>query len=465
MQPFQRGLVLVSVLCALAGCRSLPEPPAAPVGSVDDVAFRVDNGHGRLSRRAARALVARLGAQAPDGDALARHLAIEQAISPAPLFASNDVRVLRDGAQTFPAMFAALKSATHQIHLEYYIFDDIEWGDDRLRDVLLAKRGAGVEVSVIYDSVGSSATPPEFLARLRSAGVRLLEYHPVNPLRGFRTLSLNDRDHRKLLVVDGNRAIIGGVNMSHSYESAPFASGGSAPPAASAVPRHWRDTDIELHGPAVAALERLFIAHWTAESKEPPGDALLFPKIGAQGDQFVRVVGSAPAHREPHYYLTLLAAIDSARESIWATTGYFVPTHQERASLVAAARRGVDVRLLVPSYSDSPASLAVQRATYGDLLMAGVKVSEEQHVILHSKAIVVDHVWSAIGSSNLDHRSALFNDELDAVIIGRATAASLETLIGHDLESAAAVDLAHWQRRGAAERLREGWWRLWQALL
>ena len=460
-----RRIALAAVaVCVCAGCRALPEPPTEPVAAKDGE-FRIESGHGELGRRAARALVARIAADPAGGDALARHLSIEQGVSPAPLFSSNSVRLLRDGEQTFPAMFAALKAATHQIHLEYYIFEDIEWDGDRLSDVLLAKRAAGVEVNVIYDSVGSSSTPREFLDRLRQAGVRMLEYHPLNPAHGLRTVSLNDRDHRKLLVVDGARAIVGGVNMSHTYERAPATGAGSEAAVKENAPTHWRDTDAEILGPAVAELERLFVAHWTRESKEPVATALEFPRLDAQGDQVVRIIGSAPAHRQVHYYLTVLTAIDSAREAIWLTTGYFVPTHRERASLTAAAHRGVDVRLLVPSVSDSPAALTVQRASYGDLLQAGVHIYEAQNVILHSKSVVVDRVWSAIGSSNFDHRSALFNDELDAVIVGHSTAERLESLLREDFAEARAVDRDAWRHRGVTERLKEAWWRLWQTLL
>jgi len=190
------------------------------------------------------------------------------------------------------------------------------------------------------------------------------------------------------------------------------------------------------------------------------------PTAQAEGTEVIHVVGSSPESGfVPRYYATVLSAINAAERSVWLTAAYFVPTHQEKVALARAARRGVDVRLLLPSRNDSPASLAVQRSSYGRLLEAGVKIFERDGVILHSKSMVVDGVWTVIGSSNFDHRSVLFNDEVDAVVLGNATALEMENLFRSDLAQAHTVELTAWRHRPIIERLRELLWRTCATLL
>jgi cardiolipin synthase len=161
----------------------------------------------------------------------------------------------------------------------------------------------------------------------------------------------------------------------------------------------------------------------------------------------------------------VISAIRNAESSIWITGAYFVPTHQEKEGLIAAARRGVDVRLLLPSRSDSGPALAVQHSHYEELLRAGVKIYERDDGILHSKTMVIDQVWSIVGSSNFDHRSVLFNDEVDAVVLGKETGERLAGDFKADLQHAQAVDPEQWRHRSALEHLRENFWRLWEQLL
>jgi cardiolipin synthase len=187
--------------------------------------------------------------------------------------------------------------------------------------------------------------------------------------------------------------------------------------------------------------------------------------LAARGDEVVRIIGSEGGRLKPRYYATLLSAIRSAGTRIWVTAAYFVPTHQEKEALARAARGGVDVRLLLPSHSDSSAALAAQQSHYTELLGAGVRIYERDKGILHSKSVVVDGVWSIVGSSNFDHRSLLFNDEVDAVVISVATGAQLDQYFQRDLERASAIDLATWKRRPLTRKLREHFWRLWEQLL
>src|SRR6185437_5928242 len=191
-----------------------------------------------------RAVLSRLAAQSPKAGALERHLAIEQAVAESPLVAGNQVKILRDGDQTFPAMFAAIHAAHRYVLLEYYIFEDVTCNGEQLGDVLVAKVQSGVQVDVIYDGVGSIHTSSAFLERLRGAGVKLVEFNPPNPLKSGGHFSINDRDHRKMLIADGSVVIVGGVNLSTTYESAPGSSQTSAPGARKSDV--WHDTDLQI---------------------------------------------------------------------------------------------------------------------------------------------------------------------------------------------------------------------------
>lgn len=460
------GAALLGLFALCASCRSVPTVPASTVERQPSQ-FRLDvrNTSGSLSPKQARLVLEHLKASAPDGDDLAHHLAVEQAVASSPLYTSNKVRILHDGQETFPAMFAAIHAAHHHIHLEYFIFEDIECSGEHLGDLLISKRQSGVEVAIIYDPVGSHATPPPFFDRLKSAGVKIFEFHPLNPLKAKGPYSVNDRDHRKMLVVDGTHAIVGGINMSHSYQSSLPVGGSEKEKSTDPDAQYWHDTDIEITGPVVAELESLYLARWAQQNPDDLGDGQYFPHVEAQGSDVVRIIGSVPEHSEPRYYVTLLAAIESADTTIRITTAYFVPTRQERQQLAAAARRGVDVRLMLPSVSDSVASLAVQHSNYGELLKAGVKIYEQDGAILHSKTVVVDHVWSAVGSSNFDHRSVLFNDEVDAVILGTTTGQSMEKQFDSDMQHAHPISLESWRHRSLGERCKEHFWSLTQRFL
>jgi cardiolipin synthase A/B len=457
---------------ALSGCVHVPTVPEPP--STDPAAqVTVQGARGRLSQRETDALLKRIEAQSPDADAVQRHLAIEQAVSGRPLYTGNLVTPLRDGPDAFAATFAAIHQAQHYLYLEYYIFEDVAWNGEQLSDLLIERHQQGVHIDIIYDSLGSLSTPREFFDRLSAAGIHVQPFNQFSAMSPYS--SLNSRDHRKILVADTRVAIIGGVNLSTDYQSPGSspntsgpsgASGRTRKPKAKATPTEpWHDTDLQIEGPAVRELKRLFEAHWTsqggsnAELPKDPGE------LESKGDEVVRIVGSEHGRLVPRYYATLIASIRSASTQVWVTAAYFVPTHQERQALARAARRGVDVRLLLPSHSDSAATLAVQQSYYAGLLRAGVKIYERQDGILHSKTIVADSVWSIVGSSNFDHRSVLFNDEVDAVVIGRKTGAQLEHYFADGQQHAVQVDLNTWEQRSFSRKVRERFWRLWEQWL
>jgi cardiolipin synthase len=443
--PFMRTLIAL-VFCALAaGCAVVPRVDDTPA---QQSATQIVGARGPLTEQQSKALLNKIAPEPGDAGILKRHLAIEQAVAETPLVEGNSTRLLVDGEETFPAMFAAIKSARQTLNLEYYIFEDIESGGEHLGDVLIAKRQQGVAINILYDDYGSD-TPPAFAQRLKDAGINVVRFNPVNPLN---PISLNNRDHRKMLVVDGARAIVGGINLSTTYEHS--GSGGSGS-SKSQIDQHWRDTDLEIDGPAVAQLQTLFLEHW-AQQKGPALDqALYLPAIPAKGTELVRIIGSTPDKAVPRYYVTLLSAIRNAEKNVWLSAAYFVPTDQEEEDLIAAAKRGVDVRLLLPSDSDSKMAMAVGRSHYGYLLEAGVHIFEAQDQVLHSKTASIDGVWTAIGSSNFDPRSVVFNDEVDAVVMGSATAKDFQAMFEADINKARPIEMSRWRRRPITERVLE----------
>ncbi|HEX5462396.1 MAG TPA: phospholipase D-like domain-containing protein [Steroidobacteraceae bacterium] len=460
-------LLAAGAVIALCSCAQLPTVDEHELlqEASRPQAIQVHGVRGPLSRRQARRVLARVSAQAPNADAFDRQLAIEQLVADSPLYTGNRVRVLQDGAQTFPAMFAAMEGARRFLYLEYYTLQDVQSDGRKLSDVLAARARAGVQVRVIYDAVGSLGTPETFFAGLRAAGVQLVQYNPINPLKG--PLSLNERDHRKILIADDKVAIVGGVNLSTTYESAPplaHALGGNKQPPAGGAHPVWHDVDLEIWGPVVPQLARLFSQHWR-EQKGPPLPPEAAFKGKAQGKEIVRVIGSSPARLATRYYVSVLTAMRTAQNSIWMTAAYFVPTRQELRALRAAARRGVDVRILLPSHSDVGAVLAVQRSYYPRLLAAGIKVYERSDGIVHSKSMVVDDVWSLVGSSNFDQRSILFNDEVDVVVLGKRTADQLRGTMLTDIGHGKLIDWQTVRRQGTLQRLKGWFWRLWQRLL
>lgn len=352
-------------------------------------------------------------------------------------------------------MFAAIRAATDHINLETFIFDD-EVGQ-QFFDLLLERQGAGVQVNVIYDSVGGLATPQGFFDRLREGGIRVLEFNPVNPLVGNKKeWLLNNSDHRKLLVVDGRTAFVGGVNISKAYSSLPSSSRGR--PKGDEAPNKisgWRDTHIQISGPVVAEFQKLFMDTWARQK----GDALVarhyFPELVAQGEEMVRAIGSTSGDPRSLIYLTLMSAISRAQYEVHFTIAYFAPDPQLLKALTDAAQRGVNVTLILPSYSDSWAVFHIGRSFYTELLRNGVKIYERQDAVMHAKTACIDGVWSTIGSTNLDSRSFLHNDEINAVILGRGFAAQMEAMFAADLMKSKAVTLDHWQHRSLRQRAKE----------
>ena len=402
-----------------------------------------------------------LGRHAPT-DLLAQQLALDTALHKDHARAGNAVTLLRDGKQTFPAMFAAMAQARDSIDLEYYIFQDVHTGGDSLGDLLTRKLAQGVAVNIIMDGFGSRNTDAAFIDRLKQAGAKVLVYHPLTPDAMLHLENPNDRDHRKIMVVDGKVAFVGGINLDRVYEN-------RADPEAAvngdAKHAFWTDTDARIEGPAVADLQHVFFDTWQRQGGPPVAPRTYYPPLAAVGAESVRIIASAPHQDRPLYYATLLMALHAARRNVDLGTGFFVPTHQQREEMAKAARRGVDVKLVLPSVSSVPAALAAGRAAYGDLLEAGVHIWEIQFTVLHSKFATIDGVWTTVGSSNLDRRSVVYNNEVDAVIFGRQTAAAAQAIFEHDIGKSQPITLAEWRKRPLGEKLYELYARTWEFLM
>jgi cardiolipin synthase len=447
-------------LLAAAGCATLPDTDALIERHAGQIA-RFENARGPLSAQKSAAILAELKRKSGDIDILEKQIALEQAIVGSPLILGNKVTLLQDGAATYSAMFAAIRKAQDHINLESYIIEDDEIGR-QFANLLLEQQGRGVQVNVIYDSVGAFNTPKPFFERLKQGRIDVLEFNPINPLAAKTPWLINNRDHRKLLVVDGRTAFIGGINISSVYSSGSVVRGTAKVPESTVA---WRDTDLQIEGPVVGELQKLFMETWEKQRGKPLTPKKYFPELKPQGKDIVRAVGSTSDDPYSLIYLTLISAIGNAEKQAYLTNAYFVPDPQLLKSLIDAAGRGVDVKLILPSNSDSATVFHAGRSHYSTLLKGGVKIYERHGALLHSKTALIDGVWSTVGSTNLDWRSFLDNDEINAVILGRDFAQQMQAMFNTDLEASDAIDLESWERRPLSFRFKEWMALLWERLL
>ncbi len=454
-------------LIFLHGCATLPNA-AQEIATTPAQPVQFESARGPVSVARSEAILDRLEGKGSDNDVLQKHLAYEEAVNAdSPLTLGNKLTLLQNGPETYKAMFAALREARDHINLETYIFDDGEAGQ-QFSELLLERQAAGVQVNVIYDSVGGISTPGSFFERLRKGGINVLEFNPLNPLKGNkRGWKLNNRDHRKQIIIDGRIAFTGGINISDTYSSAP--SGRRAKKKRDQAahkndqkndPKNdarvgWRDTHLQIEGPVVAEFQKLFMGSWARQKGEPLAQKNYFPEVKAQGDEIVRAIGSTPDQAQNLIYLTLMSAIQHAEVQVHLTIAYFAPDPQLTKALTDAARRGVDVKLVLPSFSDSSLIFHLGRSYYTKLLRGGVKIYERRGAVMHAKTVCIDGVWSTVGSTNLDWRSFLHNDEINAVILGRGFAAQMEKMFTDDIAESEAITLDRWKHRSWLWRIRE----------
>jgi cardiolipin synthase len=356
-------------------------------------------------------------------------------------------------------MNAAIAAARDHIHLETYILEDGEVGD-RLAALLEKKVAAGVKVSVLYDGVGSLRTPKEYFQRMEKAGIRTCAFNPARKVS-----TLNNRDHRKILVVDGRVAFTGGVNVSEAYASSSVATRRRQEKEETKAKEGWRDTQVRVEGPVVAQFQRAFLDGWLLQDCGPSPEARFFPALEPRGDKRARLVKADPRARESEMYGELLKAIGRAEHRVWLAFGYFVPDPGSKQALMDAARRGVDVRLILPGFSDFWAPVYAGRSHYDDLLQAGVRIYEWREALMHAKTAVIDSRWSSVGSTNLDWRSFVHNYEADLIVLDAGFAGEMEKRFQLDLKAATAIDPGQWRDRGFGSKVKEWMARQWQYML
>jgi cardiolipin synthase len=441
---------------SLTGCAALPNVNYLRSGQLAALqAPTIVTPRGELPAAKTKVLLDGMAAKVGPTDILTKHIAAEEAINGTPLVAGNKVLLLDDGPETMRAMTNAIRDARHHINLETYIFEADGVGR-ALADLLIQKKAAGVQVNLIYDSVGALGTPPEFFEKMRSAGINVLEYNPVNPLKARGNWDINQRDHRKLLVVDGRIAFTGGVNISRVYgKSSILNSKRRRLQTPNADEAAWRDTHMQIEGPVVAEFQKLFLDTWQRKTGQMPPDARYFPRLKAEGNALVRAIGSAAENADYTIYKTYVSALAHADKYVHLTTAYFVPDRQIIQAIKDAAGRGVEVRIIFPSFTDHGLLLYASRSYYEELLAAGIRIYERNAALLHAKTAVVDGVWSTIGSTNLDMRSFLHNDEINAVILNVDFAERMDALFQRDLKQSTEITAQQWRQRPFSQRLRE----------
>jgi cardiolipin synthase A/B len=449
-RPLFTFFLCIAILALGNACATLPN-----VSDVIDEApasqkhRQIASSRGLLSPQQSKAIMERLKRSVAPTDILGRHTAVVESVTESPLTKGNKVTLLADGKATYAAMFKALQKARDHINLESYIIEDDETGR-KFADLLLQKQAEGVQVNLIYDSMGSMNTPASFFQRLRDGGIQVVGFNPINPLKAREEWGLTHRDHRKILIADGKIAIIGGINISEVYSSSPLKRR-----RGKKTPIHWRDTDIQIEGPAVAEFQKLFLDTWQKQKGPKLAERNDSPDLKEAGNSLVRVVASTPGETNRTPFIMYVSAIIFAEHSIHMTNSYFIPDDQIVKALTDAAGRGVDVKIILPGTTDSQLALYAQRHYYSELLKSGVKLYEHSTSLLHAKTAVVDKVWSTIGSTNMDYLSLLSNDEVNAVILSHEFAGEMEKMFVGDLTDSRQILLDEWEQRSLLPKIRE----------
>lgn len=358
---------------------------------------------------------------------------------PVPL-GGNKIELLANGDEYFPAMLKAIGSAEKTVNFASYILHSDEIGR-QFRDAFCERARAGIEVRILLDGVGSGPSLDNSdVDMMRKAGCKFAYYHPTFSWRIDRT---NRRSHRRLLIVDGKVGFTGSAGFSRKW-------------AGRAEDKyHWRDTQARIEGPLVAKLQLAFEEHWVKTFGETLSGAGQFPGVTDAGNLKAQVIASRSFSMAP---IPLLQATTfaAAEKRIWITNPYCTPTDDQVDLLVKAVRRGVDVRLLLPGENnDQPLTKSAGRAAYGRMLEGGVKIFEYQPTMIHTKSMVVDGLFSMVGSSNFDPRSSEINEELDVVVYDEKFAREMEAVFEKDLAQARAYTLEEFRKRTWWERTTE----------
>lgn len=352
----------------------------------------------------------------------------------------NRIDGLRNGCEIFPAMLDAIRQARRTITFETYIYWSGEIGRE-FAEALAERARAGVRVHVLLDWIGTAKMEHELLQLLEDAGAQVRKYHP---LRWYTLGRLNNRTHRKLLVVDGQVGFTGGVGIADKWL-------GNAEDE-----DHWRDSHYRLEGPAVAQMQSAFLDNWMKTEGEVLHGEQYFPRLSAVGDCCAQVFRSAPNEGSESVRLMYLLSIASARHNVRISASYFVPDDLSVETLVAARKRGVHVEIILPGDKiDTEVTRRASRSRWGPLLEAGIEIYEYRPTMYHCKVMIVDDVWVSVGSTNFDNRSFRLNDEANLNVFDRDFAAHQIADFDADRARAERITLAMWQQRPWRERLTE----------
>lgn len=362
------------------------------------------------------------------------------ALTGAPLTKDNKVELLKNGDRFFPSMLSAIKGAQKTINLEFYIYWDGQIGRT-FAEALAERARSGVQVKIILDAVGSATMSQSLIDFLRRNGIDMEWYHPI---RWYTLSRANHRTHRKLLVVDGEIGFSGGVGIADDWLGDADAK------------NHWRDTVARIEGPVVSQMQFAFMDNWVKSRGELLTGLDYFPQLQPRGNQTSQVIKSSPSEGSSTVKLMYIISIVSAQKSIYISNAYFVPDRDTIRALEGAVRRGVDVRVIVPGpTNDVPIARQASRLHYELLLRRGIRIFEYQPTMMHAKTMVVDGIWSTIGSSNFDDRSFRLNDEVNVNVYDEGIAREMETMFMEDLARSSEINLNRWFRRPIFERVKE----------
>lgn len=368
-----------------------------------------------------------------------------------PLTENNEVTILKNGEEKFPAVLQALKEARHHIHLEYYIYEDDDIGNE-IAEILMEKARNGVSVRMIVDGVGSLSLTKEFFDKLKAAGVQVAEFMPV--LFPSFTSKINYRNHRKILVVDGMIGFTGGMNISDRYIN----NGKNN--------TFWRDTHVKIEGEAVKTLQFLFILNWQfVTQQEILPESGFFPEFTPKGSHWVQINASGPHWELASIMDSFFLAINSARRCVRIETPYFIPTESILDAITTAAKSGIKVELIIPRDSDSWIVKSASRSFVRQLLEADVDVYFYEKGFLHAKVIIIDDNFASVGSANMDYRSFDLNHEVNAYFYDKVIVEKLISEFETDKQDSSLVDFERWQERKLWPKLKESACRLLAPLL
>ncbi|MGH7871127.1 MAG: cardiolipin synthase, partial [Candidatus Binatia bacterium] len=363
----------------------------------------------------------------------------------APIVGGNRIKVLLNGDGTFPVMLQDIRKAKSTITFAQYLYEDGSIARE-LAEAFAERCRAGVKADILLDSHGSGKVPSEIIATMKEAGCHVEYFRRVEAagiIFPWKLLRYNYRSHRRVLVIDGQIGFTGGYGISEAWTGD------------GRTPDHWRDTNARIEGPVVRFLQATFTESWLETTGIAIGGDGYFPRLEASGNLPAQIVKSSPTGGTFQNYMLFLLSINSAKKSILITNPYFIPDNVMTEALVKAATQGVRVVVLLPGKIDTHLTYTASRSHYGPLLLGGVHIYEYKAALMHAKTIVIDGVWSTIGSSNFDNRSFALNQEVNLTVYDRGVARELEEIFKEDLKHSEQMTYRRWRSRSFVERLFE----------